>query len=247
MKFFNLVALVFLLTSVVMNYGQTHKIFTDILQKYVTDGFVNYKELAQDQEFETYLNQLSNTDPSKLSEKEELAFWINTYNAFTIKAILDNYPIKSINDIKCGEKSVWDENFISINKKKYSLNEIEHKILRVKFNEPRIHFAIVCASISCPELRNESYEADKLDKQLQEQTVKFLRDKKRNSFDLKNKKANISKIFEWFGEDFGKSDKNILMYISNFLPDDVRKDIKQNINEWTISYKKYDWNLNEIK
>jgi hypothetical protein len=230
-----------------MNYGQTHKIFTDILQKYVTDGFVNYKELAQDQEFETYLNQLSITDPSKLSEKEELAFWINTYNAFTIKAILDNYPIKSINDIKFGEKSVWDENFISINKKKYSLNEIEHKILRVKFNEPRIHFAIVCASISCPELRNESYEADNLDKQLQEQTVIFLRDKKRNSFDLKNKKANISKIFEWFGEDFGKSDKDILMYISNFLPDDVRKDIKQNINEWTISYKKYDWNLNEIK
>ena len=247
MKYFNLVALVFLLTSVVMNYGQTHKIFTDILQKYVTDGFVNYKELAQDQEFETYLNQLSITDPSKLSEKEELAFWINTYNAFTIKAILDNYPVKSINDIKFGEKSVWDENFISINKKMYSLNDIEHKILRIKFKEPRIHFAIVCASISCPELRNESYEADNLDKQLQEQTVKFLRDKKRNSFDLKNKKANISKIFEWFGEDFGKSDKDILMYISNFLPDDVRKDIKQNINEWTISYKKYDWNLNEIK
>jgi len=247
MKVINLVALILLLLGVVTINGQTHNIFTDILQKYVTNGLVNYRELAQDQEFETYLNQLSNTDPSKFSEKKELAFWINTYNAFTIKAILDNYPVKSINDIKFGEKSVWDENFISINKKKYSLNEIEHKILRVKFNEPRIHFAIVCASISCPELRNEAYEADKLAKQLQEQTVKFLRDKKRNSFHLKNKNAEISKIFEWFGEDFGKSDKNILTYISNFLPDDVRKDIKQNINEWTISYKKYDWNLNEIK
>jgi len=247
MKVINLVALILLLLGVVTINGQTHKIFTNVLQKYVKNGLVNYKELKKDQDFEKYLNQLSNTDPSKLSEKEELAFWINTYNAFTIKAILDNYPVKSINDIKFVEKSVWDENFIPINKKKYSLNEIEHKILRVKFNEPRIHFAIVCASISCPELRNESYEADNLDKQLQEQTVKFLRDKKRNSFDLKNKKANISKIFEWFGEDFGKSDKDILMYISNFLPDDVRKDIKQNINEWTISYKKYDWNLNEIK
>ena len=247
MKVINLVALILLHLGVVTINGQTHNIFTDILQKYVTDGLVNYKALAQDQEFETYLNQLSNTDPSKLSEKEELAFWINTYNAFTIKVILDYYPVKSINDIKFGEKSIWDENFISINKKKYSLNEIEHKILRVKFNEPRIHFAIVCASISCPELQNESYEADNLDKQLQEQTVKFLRDKKRNSFDLKNKKANISKIFEWFGEDFGKTDKNILTYISKFLSEDVRKDINQNINKWTISYKKYDWNLNEIK
>lgn len=247
MKVFNLVALILLLLGVVTINGQTHNIFTDILQKYVTDGLVNYKALAQNQDFETYLNQLSNTDPSTFSEKKELAFWINTYNAFTIKAILDSYPVKSINDIKFGEKSVWDENFIPINKKKYSLNEIEHKILRAKFKEPRIHFAIVCASISCPELRNEAYEADKLDEQLQEQTVKFLRDKKRNSFDLKNKKADISKIFEWFGEDFGKSDKDILMYISNFLPDDVRNDIKQNINEWTISYKKYDWNLNEKK
>ena len=247
MKVINLVALILLILGVVAINAQTHKIFSNVLQKYVKNGLVNYKELKKDQDFEKYLNQLSNTDPSKFSEKKELAFWINTYNAFTIKAILDNYPVKSINDIKFGEKSVWDENFISINKKKYSLNEIEHKILRVKFNEPRIHFAIVCASISCPELRNEAYEADKLDKQLQEQTVKFLRDKKKNSLDLKNKKAEISRIFEWFGEDFGKSDKDILMYISNFLPDDVRKDIKQNINEWTISYKKYDWNLNEIK
>lgn len=246
MKVFNLFALILLLLGVVTINGQTHNIFIDILQKYVTNGLVNYKALKRDQDFEIYLNQLSNTDPSKLSEKEELAFWINTYNAFTIKAILDYYPVKSINDIKFGEKSVWDEDFISINNKKHSLNEIEHKNLRVKFNEPRIHFAIVCASISCPELRNEAYEADKLEKQLQEQTVKFLRDKKRNSFDLKNKNANVSKIFEWFGEDFGKSDKDILMYISNFLLDDVWKDIKQNINEWTISYKKYDWNLNEI-
>jgi hypothetical protein len=247
MKLFNLNVLILSLLIVVTINGQTHKNFTDILRKYVADGLVNYKGLKTNQKFETYLNQLSNIDPSKLSPKAELAFWINTYNTFTLKAIIDNYPVKSIKDIKFGEKSVWEEDFIPINKKKYSLNEIENKILRVKFNEPRIHFAIVCASISCPALRNEAYEADKLDTQLQEQAIEFLRDKERNEFDLKNTKANISKLFEWFSDDFGKTDKDILKYISIFLPDDVRKDINQNINKWTISYKKYDWNLNEIK
>ena len=247
MKLFNLITLLFHLLFVITINGQTHKIFTEVLQKYVIDGLVNYKELKTDQKFETYLNQLSNTDPSQLSEKEGLAFWINAYNAFTIKIIINRYPLKSINDIKFGEKSVWDEDFISINIKKYSLNDIEHKILRVKFKEPRIHFAIVCASISCPALRDEAYESDKLDKQLHEQAVEFLRDNERNSFDIKNMKADLSKIFDWFGEDFGGSNKGKLKYISLFLPDDVRKDINQNIDKWTISYKNYDWNLNEIK
>ena len=247
MKTFNLNTLLFLLLLVITINGQTHKIFTEILQKYVIDGLVNYKELKTDQNFDKYLSQLFSTDPSQLTEKEELAFWINAYNVFTIKVILDSYPVKSINDIKFGEKSVWDKDFISINKKKYSLNDIEHKILRVKFKEPRIHFAIVCASVSCPALRNNAYEADKLDRQLQEQAVEFLRDNERNSFDIKNKEADLSKIFDWFGEDFGKSDEEILEYVSTFLSGDVREDINQNLNSWSISYKKYDWNLNEIK
>ena len=247
MKSFNLITLLLLLLLVITINGQTHKIFTDVLQKYVAGGLVDYKGLKTDQKFETYLNQLSNTEPSQLSDKEELAFWINTYNAFTIKIIIDNYPLKGINNIKFGEKSVWDENFILINKMKYSLNEIENKILRLKFKEPRFHFAIVCASISCPVLRSEAYEADKLNKQLQEQAIEFLRDKNRNDFDLKNKKADLSKIFDWFGEDFGKSDKEILKYVSTFLSEAVRADINQNLNSWSISYRKYDWNLNKIK
>lgn len=247
MKLFNLITLILLLFFVVTIDGQTNKIFTDVLQKYVTNGLVNYKELKTDPKFETYLNQLSNTDPSQFTKKEEIAFWINTYNAFTLKVILDNYPVKSISDIKFGGKSVWDENFIPINKKKYSLNDIEHKILRVKFTEPRIHFAIVCASISCPDLRNEAYESDKLERQLQEQTIKFLNDKEKNEFDTKNWNAIVSKIFEWFGEDFGKSERETLTYVSTFLPEGIRTSINQNLINWSISYKKYDWNLNEIK
>jgi len=246
MKLFYPYVLVFSLLFIVIINGQTHKDFSNILQRNVTNGLVNYKALKQDQKFETYLNKLSSTDPSQLTEKDELAFWINAYNAFILKIIIDNYPLKSINDIKFGEKSVWDENFISINKKKHSLNDIEHKILR-KMNEPRIHFVIVCASMSCPALRNEAYEADKIDQQLQEQTIEFLRDKDKNEFDLKNKTAIISRIFDWFGEDFGESDKEVIKYISTFLAEDVREDINKNLNSWSISYQEYDWNLNEIK
>lgn len=231
----------------VTTQSQTHKVFTDVLQKYVKYGLVDYKALKQDQKFETYLNKLSNTDLSQLSEREELAFWINTYNAFTLKAIIDNYPVKSINDIKYGEKSVWDEDFIPINKKKYSLNEIEHKILRVRFDEPRIHFAIVCASISCPALRNEAFDANKLEAQLQEESVRFLTDKDRNDFDLSKRTAYLSKIFDWFDEDFGKNDKEILQFVSKFLPDNIKKDMLENTDKWKINYKDYNWNLNEIK
>ncbi|MGB5287852.1 MAG: DUF547 domain-containing protein [Ignavibacteriaceae bacterium] len=231
----------------VTTQSQTHKVFTDVLQKYVKYGLVDYKAFKQDQKFETYLNKLSNTDLSQLSEREELAFWINTYNAFTLKAIIDNYPVKSINDIKYGEKSVWDEDFIPINKKKYSLNEIEHKILRVRFDEPRIHFAIVCASISCPALRNEAFDANKLEAQLQEESVRFLTDKDRNDFDLSKRTAYLSKIFDWFDEDFGKNDKEILQFVSKFLPDNIKKDMLENTDKWKINYKDYNWNLNEIK
>ena len=96
------------------------------------------------------------------TETEQLAYWINAYNAFTVELILDHYPVASIRDIKEGVpfiNSVWDIDFIKIEGKTYSLNDIEHRILRREFDEPRIHFAIVCASISCPKLRNEAFEA----------------------------------------------------------------------------------------
>ena len=114
-------------------------------------------------------------------------------------------------------------------------------------DEPRIHFAIVCASISCPPLRNEAFEPDKISAQLQSQTIEFINDNSRNSFDLKNRKAYLSKIFDWFDEDFGDSEKEVLKYVSQFIPENISKDIKNNLSEWEISYKDYDWNLNKIK
>lgn len=255
-KLFVLIILIVFVTLIISQTStfQTHQTFTDILQKYVINGLVDYKGLQKDKELDKYLAQLSNTNPDKLNRNEKLAFWINAYNAFTLQVVRDNYPIESITDLHTGGKiigyligkTVWDKQFITINNKKYSLNDIEHKILR-KMNEPRIHFAVVCASISCPELRNEAFEADKIDTQLQEQTTKFLNDKTRNHFDVKNRKAYISEIFNWFGEDFGKTDENILRFISNFVPENISKDIQSNISNWSISFNDYDWGLNVLK
>lgn len=234
--------------------AQDNQMFTDILKKYVKNGLVDYTGLQKNKELDKYLSQLSNTNPDKLNRNEKLAFWINAYNAFTLQVVRDNYPIESITDLHTGGKiigyligkTIWDKQFITINNKKYSLNDIEHNILR-EMNEPRIHFAVVCASISCPELRNEAFEADNIDVQLQEQTTKFLNDKTRNHFDVKNRKAYISEIFNWFGEDFGASNENILKFISKYLSENISIDIKSNISKWNMSYNDYNWNLNELK
>ncbi len=234
--------------------AQDHKLFTDILKNNVEDGLVNYKSLLQNKSFNIYIEQLSSTNPEELNRNEKLAFWINAYNAFTLQIILENYPVESITDLHTGGKvigfllgkTVWDKEFITINNREYSLNFIEHEILR-KMNESRIHFAIVCASISCPELRNEAYEADNLLEQIEDQTKIFLNDNSRNSFTLKKREANISEIFNWFEKDFGSSDENVLKFISSYLPEKIAKNMRTEFSEWDIAYKNYNWNLNETK
>ena len=245
--------LLLVLTSGQKLLAQDHQMFTDILKNYVKNGLVDYKNLKNDKQLNKYLSELSNTNPDNLSINKKFAFWINAYNAFTLQVVRDKYPIESITDLHTGGKvigyllgkTVWDKEFITINNKKYSLNDIEHKILR-KMNEPRIHFAIVCASISCPELLNEAFEADKIELQLENQTKIFLSDKSRNHFDMKNRKAYISEIFNWFDEDFGESDENILKFITKFVSENISKDIKANISKWDISYNEYNWDLNEL-
>jgi hypothetical protein len=234
--------------------AQDNKLFTDILTAHVDDGLVDYKNLSSNNKLNQYLEQLSAADPNDFTKHEKLAFWINAYNAFTLKIIIDNYPVESITDLHTGGKvigfllgkTVWDKEFITINDAGYSLNYIEHDILR-KMGEPRIHFAIVCASISCPQLLNEAFEANKIESQLDKQTKLFINDSMRNSFNLKNREAHISKIFDWFDEDFGDSDENVLKFIADYLPAELKIDITNNIDDWDVLYKDYNWGLNEIK
>lgn len=217
-----------------------HDVWTDLLQKHVdVEGKVNYKGFATDNSsLSAYLNLLSANPPGEnWSEADQLAYWINAYNAFTVKLILDHYPLKSIKEISTGLpmiNSPWDLKFFEIGGIPFDLNTIEHEILRKRFDEPRIHFAINCASISCPKLRSEAYTAEKLELQLHEQTIDFLRDPIRNQIDAKE--TRLSSIFNWFQGDFERQ-TNLIGFIAPYVPE---------INpENEIEYLEYDWGLNE--
>jgi hypothetical protein len=223
-----------------------HTLFDSLLKKHVdAEGWVNYKGFIQDsQRFKSYLSLLSKNHPNTKTwtRDEQLAYWINAYNAFTIELICRYYPLESIKDVKRGIPFVsdtWEIEFINIEGKKYSLNNIEHGIIRPKFNEPRIHFAVNCASKSCPQLRSEAYTAAKLEAQLTEQARVFLADKSRNIIE-NGRKAQVSKLFTWFSGDFKKSAPSIIRFINRYST--VQLDV-----DAELEYLSYDWSLNEKK
>jgi len=185
----------------------THEDFTVLLKKHVNlDGMVDYKGLIADSlALNDYLNKLEKGHPNDKywSDAEQQAYWINAYNAYTLQIVMRNYPVVSIKDIAGSipfTNTVWDEKFINIEGQVYDLNNIEHGILRKQFVEPRVHFALVCASYSCPPLRTEAYEASTLDSQLVDQADLFINDGDRNM--ISEKSAKVSKIFSWFSGDF---------------------------------------------
>lgn len=229
--------------SSLANEHLTHKSWNDLLQKNVNDaGHVNYKSFKEDEEkLNDYLRVLSKNHPDKSWDKNDrLAFWINAYNAFTVKLIVKNYPVKSIKELGGAIYKVntpWDIKFIKIGDEVYDLNNIEHTKIRKQFNDPRIHFAVNCASVSCPKLRNEAYIGDKVDDQLNDQARYFISNKVKNQI-KSSKKAKLSKIFKWYKGDFTSSGKTIIEYINQFS--DVKLDA-----DATIEFLDYDWNLNE--
>jgi len=201
-------------------------------------GEVDYQGfIADSTKLNAYLRSLSNCPPHKQqSESEQLAYWINAYNAFTVMLIVQHYPVASIRDIrKVG--SVWDMKFFRIGDEVMSLNDIEHQILRKRFEEPRIHFAIVCASRSCPQLRNEPYTAIKLEQQLEEQAKQFINDATKNR--ISNNRLQLSSIFKWFGKDFATS-TTLVGFITKYSAVPLADEPK-------VSYLDYDWSLNEWK
>ncbi|MDX1629587.1 MAG: DUF547 domain-containing protein [Fulvivirga sp.] len=224
----------------------SHDIWDQLTKKHVrADGMVDYKGFIQDKDIlERYLDLLSNNapDPDTWSKEERLAYWINAYNAFTIKLIIDNYPVESIQDLHPtlkipGVNTVWHKKFFKIGGVETSLDEIEHDILRKKFDEPRIHFAINCASFSCPPLRKEAYKAEKLNKQLDEMAHRFINDEKRNKITPDN--PEVSKIFSWFTKDFTKHG-SLRAYLNKYSDTKIKEGAD-------IDYMDYDWRLNDIK
>lgn len=219
-----------------------HAAWSALLKEHVdVNGHVSYKGFKQDAaKLDAYLKVLSDCSPAKDWTKEErLAYWINAYNAFTVKLIIDHYPVKSIKDI--GPKlaipmvnSVWDAKFFKIGGVEMSLNHIEHDILRKEYDEPRIHFAIVCASFSCPKLLNTAFIPKTLEQQLQAQTVDFINDPVRNR--VSADKLQLSSIFNWFKGDFTKKG-TLVQFIARYAKVKVNDKAK-------VTYLDYDWNLN---
>ncbi|MBK7358338.1 MAG: DUF547 domain-containing protein [Saprospiraceae bacterium] len=219
----------------------SHNRWSELLKLHVdSSGNVNYKSIMKDSiQLNNYLAKLSNNPPRpSWTVNETKAYWINAYNAFTIQLVLRNYPIRSIKEI--GSRipfinSTWDIPFIRIGSELLSLNTIEHLILRKKYKDPRIHMALVCASRSCPALKNEAYSAESLDFQLDEQSYKFIMDPFRNKIQTSDLK--ISQLFKWYSSDFKKGG-GIIPFINKYSEVKIQKNAQ-------IDYLEYDWSLNE--
>lgn len=221
-----------------------HEVWNKLLHAHVSpEGKVNYKGFIKDSVLlNQYLDTLSRHPPDKnsWSKEEQLAYWINAYNAFTVKLIVSHYPVKSIQDLHPKPYvpmvlTVWHIKFFKIGGIDFNLDQIEHSILRKEFDEPRIHFAIVCASFSCPPLRPEAFIATKINRQLDDQARIFINNPAPNSLSENN--VEISQIFNWFNGDFTKKGSLI-----NFLNQYSTVKIKSSAK---VKYKEYDWSLNE--
>jgi len=243
MRYFltTLVAVFCLTMSTGFAAGVDNAIYKGLLAKHVKKGKVNYDGFKQDQAvFDQYLEILSNTDPKALTRNQRFSFYINAYNAFTIKLILSKYPqVNSIKELGSFFSSPWSKKFISLGGWNVSLDYIEHEVLRPEFKDPRIHFAINCAAKSCPPLLNQPYEAETIDMQLDEQARAFINNK-RNTF-IKGDTLFISKIFDWFDEDFND---NPLFFVRQYAEKDLKAKLDEIGTKPKITYLHYNWSLN---
>jgi hypothetical protein len=236
-------------------FDHSYAAWTAILRGCVRDGGFDYAKLVQERaKLDGVLARLLAVTPEELgawSETQRFAFWINTYNAFCIQKVVDNYPLKSIRklDGAFGIHTVFDKGFIPMKAhhpdgkgEALALNDIEHKILRKRFKDARLHAAINCASKSCPPLRGEAYTAEALDVQLDEQMRAFVNDPSRNRIDPAKKELALSEIFKWFAEDFERDAKSVQEYLVRFAPPDAADFIRGA----RIRYLDYDWDLNDV-
>ncbi|WP_298766281.1 DUF547 domain-containing protein [uncultured Polaribacter sp.] len=213
------------------------EIFNGLLQKHVTsDGIVDYKSFKADEsKLDTYIAYLEKTSPAKSwSENKKKAFWMNAYNAYTIKTILSNYPLKSIMNVKKKGKDAWNIPFAKVGGKTYTLNNIEHDILRKTLFDARIHVGVNCASGSCPKLGNMAFTEKNVDASLEKLMKEFVNDTTRNK--LSNKKLQLSSIFDWYKGDFTKKG-SLIDYLNKYADVEISKKAR-------TSYLKYDWTLN---
>jgi Protein of unknown function, DUF547 len=241
------------------SYDHNHTLYNKVLQQFVKNGQVDYAELKKNpQPLERYLFKINRVDKqqfNKWQKNQQLALLINLYNAATLKLIIDNYPVTSIKKIGTVFKGPWDQPVVKLFDTTITLNHLEHQIIRKRYNEPRIHLALVCAAKGCPPLRNEAYIAEKLDEQLNDQTKQFLSNRLNFKINRQAKVVYLSPIFKWYGNDFrlshtpekgynglNKTDQAVVNFCSLYLSASEQKFLSA--GDYSIKFLNYDWSLN---
>ena len=233
--------LLWLLGTAAASAAMDNSIFAALLAQYDRDGRVDYAGFKRDENrLDAYLNVLAATDPDSLTRDEQFAYYINAYNAWTIKLILSGYPgVKSIKDLGSLFQSPWKKKFVQMKDGLVTLDHIEHDILRPRFKDPRVHFAINCASKGCPPLLAEPFTGDRLDQQLNSVTRRFINDPGYNR--LEGDTLYVSRIFKWFAEDFNH---DVVGFFSAYADGALKKDLTEKRPQIQVKYLDYDWSLN---
>lgn len=241
-KLFVPLVIVLAATGNAATYDHSHGALDAILKARVSAGLVDYAGLkAERAPLDAYLTEAGSVPMATFqqwSKDEQLAFLINVYNGATLQLIIDGYPVDSIKSLGGLVKSPWAKESVLLFGKKISLDTLEHKIIRKNYTEPRIHFALVCAAMGCPPLRNEAYQGARLEEQLEAQTKEFLTTPEKNRVDAEKKVVWLSPIFKWYGEDFQTGGGALLAYLAPYLG-------QTSLDGYDVEYTDYDWALNE--
>ena len=218
-----------------------HSMYGDLLARYVHDGVVDYRGLKQEESrLDEYLKLLENTDLSCLNRNDTYAFYVNAYNAWTLKVILSAYPgIQSIRELGVFSTGPWKKKIVRVDGRVMSLDDVEHGILRKEYPDPRVHFVVNCASKSCPPLISEPYRGNVLDQQLDTATRDFLNDSTYNY--LKGNTLYVSRLFKWYGEDFPGG---VVPFFLTYAMGGLKKQLEQRRDRVRVKYLDYDWSLN---
>ena len=233
-----------LLTPICRADSPDWKVYNEILIEYVSPGekngisvnLVDYTALQGSSDFMDLVAQIREFDVSLLETREEhLAFYINAYNILTIQLIIDHWPVNSIRDIGNLFRGPWDQTVLTTNSKDLTLDNVEHDIIR-SYGEPLIHFAVNCASVSCPDLRREAYQADRLNEQLTDQFQTMFQQQRKGAV-KKGSTLSVTKLFKWYAGDF-EANGSVESYIRTHFPNLEFSNMKANLD--------YDWSLNGI-
>lgn len=229
-----------------------HGAFDSLLRRHVADGLVDYDAFSRSDEFRTYLGQLTEARPEGLPEAERLAFWINVYNAWTLELINAHEERDSIRNINktlglLPLKGPWSEKRVRAAGRTLSLDEVEHGIIRKQFDEPRIHFALVCAALGCPPLRSEAYTGALLEEQLEDQARRFLlQSPGKNRVDTAEATVWVSPILTWYKEDFGGTDETLGRFLARYWPEGEARQLLLS-GRFKLRKTEYDWTLNSVE